>query len=99
MSDRVLLSTRRRIPPDHRARYDECWSRIEAQATEHGFHAWRFQSRSVEELWLDFLEFRGNDDPRVRVEVARALEEIRRHFPDPAAPPAAPEEEWQAVEG
>jgi hypothetical protein len=97
MTDRRLLSTRRLVPQDRRTEYERDWSRVVELAKEHGFHAWRFRAVSPEELYVEFLEFRRGADPRKRVQVAWALEEIRHHFPDPAPPPSSPDEEWDSV--
>ena len=92
-SGRHLVSIRRSVPTPDRREYDAGWQRVRQAATECGAHAWRFASTVHPDLFLEFLEFATNRDPRREPGVSAALLELSRQFP--AATPAADSvEEW-----
>jgi hypothetical protein len=92
-SGRHLVSIRRSIPESGHGEYDAAWQRVQHAATEQGAHAWRFVSATHTDLFLEFLEFEANRDPRREPVVAAALRDLDRRFPAPA-PPADAVEEW-----
>lgn len=74
--ERRLVSIRRRVPPALRARYEAAWARVHAAAVAREAHAWRFRSAEEEGLFLEFLEFRADRDPRADPEARSALEAL-----------------------
>lgn len=72
-AERRLVSLRRRVAGASRERYGELWSALEADAVAGGAHAWRFVSATDASLHLEFLEFRGDADPRTADAARRHL--------------------------
>lgn len=94
--ERRLVSTRRRVPAAQAPRYSELWERLRGAAAAEGAHAWRFVSADRPELYVEFLEFAGDQDPRRAPAVAAAIGEVERAFGAPP-PAAAPSEEWREI--
>ncbi len=95
MSERRLVSVRRRVPRERWSEYDAAWARLHRAATARGAHAWRFVSGERENLYIEFLEFAAGSDPRSDPEAAAALADLQKSFGD--APPSAAVEEWREV--
>ncbi len=96
MNERRLLSTRRLVPEERQSQYDTAWLRLHAAATERGAHAWRFLSAERADLYIEFLEFGAEKDPRADPAVAGALRQLETAFADP--PPVANRvDEWREV--
>lgn len=76
MAGRTLLSVTRRVPPESVRGYGEAWGRLADAARGANAHAWRFRSAADPALFIEFLEFKGTDDPRLRPDLARAVEEL-----------------------
>lgn len=93
---RRLVSTRRWVPEARTPLYAELWERIRTAAVGEGAHAWRFVSADRSELYVEFLEFAGDEDPRRTPALAAALEEMERAFRAPP-PAAAASEEWREI--
>nr|MBA4158591.1 hypothetical protein [Gemmatimonadota bacterium] len=73
MKTRHLVSTRRTVPESRRAAYDAAWTPLQAAATGLGAHAWRFRSADHGDLFLEFLEFAADADPRETPRVVALL--------------------------
>lgn len=73
---RHLIQVRRRISPAAVRTYDDAWRAVEGAVTAAGGHAWRFRSAEDVNLYTEFLEYRGDSDPRVRPEVSSSLEAL-----------------------
>ncbi len=56
---RRLMSTRRRIPLDRTEDYAALWSAVRDAAEALGIHAWRFQARDRDDIYMEFLESAG----------------------------------------
>jgi len=84
---RRLVSTRREVTSEDLATYDAAWAALEQRARDAGAHAWRFVSAAYPVLYLEFLEFAADADPRGKGAVADALHAIDRIAPGSA-------EEW-----
>ena len=87
---------RRPVPTERRPEYDAAWARLRDAATARGAHAWRFISAVRPDLFLEFVEFAADADPRSRPEIVNALEALDREFGTAAGPTAAVEE-WREV--
>jgi len=87
---RHLVSTRRPVPASRRGEYDAGWARVHAEATARGAHAWRFVSAARADLFLEFLEFRSDADPRSAPPLAEALARLEAAF-------AGEAEEWEEL--
>lgn len=87
MAARALVSLRRRVPARLRDAHATAWAQLHREATTCGAHAWRFASAADPELYLEFLEFRADTDPRETAGVRDALARL-----DQLAP--AQVEEW-----
>jgi hypothetical protein len=74
--ERRLVSLRRRVPGSRRERYGQLWTGLVAEATKAGAHAWRFVSPRDGDLYLEFLEFKADADPRAGEETRRILREM-----------------------
>lgn len=94
--ERRLVSTRRWVPEARTRLYAELWERLRAAAVAEGAHAWRFVSADRSELYVEFLEFAGDEDPRRTPALAAAVEAMERTFGSPP-PAAAPSEEWREI--
>jgi hypothetical protein len=70
---RTLVSLRRRVPAPLRDAHAAAWAQLHREATARGAHAWRFASAADPELYLEFLEFSADADPRGNTEVSGAL--------------------------
>lgn len=81
MSARRLVSTRREIAGELLERYDLAWQALERTATEAGAHAWRFVSAADPTRFLEFLEFRKDEDLRESPVIRRALADLERLAP------------------
>jgi len=88
VSERRLVSIRRTVSAADLPEYEARWDRVRSAVTSLGANAWRFRSVAAEHLHLEFLEFKGSDDPRAHAAVAAALADLRRLVPDDSA------EEW-----
>lgn len=73
MSSRRLVSLRRLVPAEQRAAYDAAWEEVRRCAVGQGAHAWRFASVSEAGVFLEFLEFAAESDPRLHADVLAAL--------------------------
>lgn len=93
---RRLVSLRRQAPHERRSEYDASWGRLATAASAEGAHAWRFVSAERDELFLEFLEFAADRDPRVDTECSAALRTLHALFPTPP-PAAAFVEEWVEI--
>jgi hypothetical protein len=81
MSERHLVSIRRGLPDPTHAAYEEAWERLRREATALGAHAWRFRAADAADARLEFLEFKGTDDPRRHPAVRDALADLERLAP------------------
>ena len=72
---RYLVSTRRRVAPGA-TDYDRAWTDLERAVAGAGANAWRFRAAADDAAWLEFVEFRGDADPRERSDVAAALRRL-----------------------
>jgi hypothetical protein len=88
VSERRLVSIRRMVSAERRAAYDLAWERLHGEVTDLGAHAWRFRSTTEPDLFLEFLEFKADPDPRRYPAVAAAFDDLE------TASPAAAAEEW-----
>lgn len=70
---RILVSVQRRVDRTQLSRYDTAWSAFREAAVARGAKAWRFRSAEEEGLYLEFLEFRVEADPRADQEMKGAL--------------------------
>jgi hypothetical protein len=91
VSERHLISLRRRIGADQHAAYDAAWHHLRDAAVARGAHAWRFRSAADATEFLEFLEFRAGADPRSHTPVRDALAALDR------LAPASPEE-WREAD-
>lgn len=73
---RVLISVRRHVENDQAGRYDTAWSHFRDAAVSKGAKAWRFHSGEEDALYLEFLEFKVEADPRQDAEMVRALADL-----------------------
>jgi hypothetical protein len=85
---RILISTTRRIDSRQLTGYDSAWSDFRGAALARGAKAWRFRSPHDDSLYLEFLEFAGEADPRRDPELERAGRELE-------ALAAGRAEEWE----
>jgi hypothetical protein len=88
---RRLVGLRRRVPSDRRAAYDAAWAAARDRAERRGAHAWRFVAAGSAELFLEFLEFAAESDPRDDPQLAAALRRLDRELG------AADVEEWDEL--
>ena len=88
MADRSLVSQRRVVTPEQRRGYDDGWEELTRAVEALGAHAWRFVSANNPALFMEFLEFRADADPRGDSAVRESLRRLDRE----AAP--AEVEEW-----
>lgn len=91
-SERRLISTRRTVSAARREAYEAAWSRVHFEATRQGSHAWRFASAARGDLFLEFLEFAADSDPRREPQLADALARIEAEFTGEG-------EEWVELRG
>lgn len=96
MKQRHLVSMRRRVPPERRGEYNAAWERLRRSATTYGAHAWRFISAGRNDLYLEFLEFAADADPRDQPDVTVALGDLDSAFQDSHFS-AEPVEEWREI--
>ncbi|HEV2132320.1 MAG TPA: hypothetical protein VGR27_14490 [Longimicrobiaceae bacterium] len=92
MKERRLVATRRLVSPERRAEYDAAWVRLHTAATARGAHAWRFAAADRGDVYVEFLEFAAEHDPREDFEAGAALRTLEATFPGPPPPAAATEE-------
>ncbi len=92
MKERRLMSIRRLVSPERREEYDAAWARLHAAATARGAHAWRFASVTHDDVYVEFLEFTPDQDPREDLEAGAALRALETAFPEPPPPAPATEE-------
>ncbi|MGI9179160.1 MAG: hypothetical protein ACR2H9_01405 [Longimicrobiaceae bacterium] len=92
MKERRLLCTRRLLSPERREEYDAAWTRLHAAATAGGAKAWRFVSEARGDVYVEFLEFAAEHDPREDAEANAALLALEAAFGEPPPPPEAIEE-------
>jgi len=76
VSKRRLVSTRRFIAPGTFSDYDACWEALRGSAAAEGVRAWRFRSALEPTLYIEFLESRGEMDPRERPALRGGAEEL-----------------------
>lgn len=93
MSERRLVSIRRRVPASEQSAYRSAWSELHDAATARGAHAWHFVSAESQEVVLEFLEFGADTDVREDPAVLAALQQLHARFGLPGPIPK-PLEEW-----
>lgn len=93
MSERRLVSIRRRVPAPELDAYRAAWRELHAAATARGAHAWHFASADSPEVVLEFLEFGADTDVREDAAVLAALQQLHTRFGQPSPLPK-PLEEW-----
>jgi len=93
---RRLVTIRRHVPPDRIPEYAELWMVLHRAATARGAHAWWFASASHRDVYIEFLEFGEDSDPRGDEAVVGAIRELSARFNE-LYPPPLPLEEWVAL--
>ncbi|HUE95925.1 MAG TPA: hypothetical protein VMN39_04670 [Longimicrobiaceae bacterium] len=76
MSERRLISTQRTVPADAAELYERAWSALR-DAAGSDVRAWRYRSAADSLLFIEFLEF-GGEDPRGRPGIATHVEALDR---------------------
>jgi hypothetical protein len=79
VSERILLSIRRVLPPS--GAYEAAWAAVRQAAEHTGARAWRFASRTDESLQLEFIEFRLSACEQVRAAIDPPLAALDRMAP------------------
>jgi hypothetical protein len=93
---RRLVSIRRYVPADRIPEYAEAWARLHNAATERGAHAWAFASADHRDVYMEFLEFGDETDPRGDEATVAAIQALHAKFGDPYPAPKTLEE-WVAL--
>jgi hypothetical protein len=93
---RQLVTIRRYVPADRIPEYAEIWARLHYAATARGAHAWWFASATHRDVYIEFLEFDQESDPRGDEVVVGAILALSEKFKE-LYPPPLPLEEWVAL--
>ena len=93
---RRLVSMRRLVPSDRIPEYAELWAALHRAATALGAHAWWFASATHRDVYLEFMEFGPDSDPRGDEGVVAAIRELSAKFNE-LYPAPLPLEEWVAL--
>jgi len=93
---RRLVSIRRLVPEDRIPEYAEAWTRLHRAATARGAHAWWFASATHRDVYVEFLEFDQESDPRGDEDVVGAILALQEKFNEPYPAPLTLEE-WVAL--
>jgi hypothetical protein len=93
---RRLVSMRRYVPSDRIPEYAELWTVLHHAATARGAHAWWFASATHRDVYIEFLEFGEESDPRGDEAVVGAIRELSAKFNE-LYPSPLPLEEWVAL--
>lgn len=93
---RRLVSIRRHVPADRIPEYAELWTALYHAATALGAHAWAFASATHRDVYVEFLEFGDDTDPRGDERVVAAIRALSLAFTE-LYPAPLPLEEWVAL--
>ena len=93
---RRLVSIRRYVPSDRIPEYAELWAGLHRAATAKGAHAWWFASATHKDVYIEFLEFGQESDPRGDEALVAAIRELSARFNE-LYPSPLPLEEWVAL--
>jgi hypothetical protein len=94
--ERRLVSIRRFVPQHKRGEYAEAWAGLHQAATARGAHAWHFVSAETPGVFLEFLEFGPESDPRSDPQVLEAIRTLHAEFGMPYPSPNTLEE-WVEI--
>ena len=93
---RRRVTIRRHVPQERLSEYAEGWTRLHNAASARGAHAWWFASATHPDVYMEFLEFGKETDPRGDEAVVAAIYALQQKFNEMYAPPL-PLEEWVAM--
>lgn len=93
---RRLVTLRRFVPQERLSEYAEAWARLHNVVSAHGAHAWWFASATHPDVYIEFLEFGKETDPRGDEAVVAAILALKEKFSE-MYPPPLPLEEWVAL--
>jgi hypothetical protein len=93
---RRLVTIRRYVPADRIPEYAEIWARLHRAATARGAHAWWFASATHRDVYIEFLEFDQESDPRGDDGLVEAIRALTAAFTE-MYPAPLPLEEWVAL--
>ncbi|HEX6037842.1 hypothetical protein [Longimicrobium sp.] len=93
---RRLVTIRRHVPQDRLSDYAEGWTRLHNAVTARGAHAWWFASASQPDVYIEFLEFGPETDPRGDEAVVNAIRALQLQFNEMYPTPLTLEE-WVAM--